>query len=95
MQGEDHILPVVHILAHILDLARVHVGHGMLHCAGQVDDYLIVRRGLPYVQNRVADLQGVLHFRPRKALRTVLEGKVSIRLLRQLLQQRRAVHGNL
>ena len=66
---------------------------GMATCT--VDDGLLLRGRLPYVQHCVADLQCIVHFRLRKALRAVLEGKVSLGLLSHLLQKCGAVHRQL
>ena len=95
MKGQHHILPVFQIFAHIFDLAGVHMGHGKLYRAGQIDDGFPVRRRLPYIQHRVAYFQGVFRLCPRKALRAVLKPVVSAGLLRQILQKFCTVHGDL
>ena len=69
VQTDDNAVPIVHMTAEIFDLIRVHVGCGHFHGGGQVDDHLIVRRRLPHLDHRVADLNGIIHFGARVAFR--------------------------
>ena len=85
MDAQNYVLPVFQMLVHIFYLAGKDMGHGHLHRAGQIDYGLVVSVRLPYVQHRVADLQGVLRLGLGEALRAVLEGKAAVRLLRHLL----------
>ena len=94
MQGNDNVVSVFQVFAHILYLAGINVRHGVLHGAGQVDDDFMIRGWLPYVQNGIADLQSVLHLCTGEALRAVLEGIVSVGLLGQFFQKLCAVHSD-
>ena len=95
MNAQDDIVPIFHMFVHVLHLTGKHMGHGNLYRGGQIDYGLVVRIRLPYVQNRVADLQGILRLGLGEALRAILKSKVSFRLLRHLLQKIRAVHRKL
>ena len=95
MKADDRIFPVFHIFTEIFHLARKYMGKGIFYGCRKVDDGLVLRRRLPYVQYRVAHLHGVFHLCTGKALRTVFKSKVSFRLLRQLFQKLRSVDGNL
>ena len=61
VDGDNDVLPAVEMLAHVLNLLGIDVGHGHLHGGGEVDDDLPFRPGLPDVDDRVADPQGKLH----------------------------------
>ena len=63
------------MLVHIFHLAGKHMGHGHLHCGGQINDGFVFRIRLPHVQNRVADFQCIFGLCLGKALRTVLKGE--------------------
>ncbi len=76
MDTEHYIFTVFHVLMHVFHLAGKHMGHCHLNRSGEVDDSLVLRIRLPYVQNRVADLQRVLRLCLGEAFRAVLEGKV-------------------
>ena len=78
VDGEDHVLPVVQVFAHVLDLLGIDVGHGHLHGGGQVDDDLALGPGLPDVDDGVADAQGKLHLGAREALGGVLKAEVGL-----------------
>ena len=85
VDGHDDVFAVVQVLAHVLDLLGVHMGHGHLHGRGQVDDDLAVRAGLPHVDDFIADAQGKLHFRAGEALRGILKAEVRLRHLGSIL----------
>ena len=71
------------------------MGHAHLDRDRQVDDHGAVGGGLHDVQDRVADLDGVVHLGAGEALGAVLEEEVALILLAQLLDQLCAVHGDL
>ena len=95
MEAEHYAVPVLHILVQILDLGGENVGHCRLYCRRNIDNGLPVGIRLPYIQNGVAYLQGVLHLCSVEALGAVLKHEVSVGLFRQLLQKLCAVHGEL
>ena len=66
MQGQHHIVPVLQIVRHILNLVRIDMRHGKLYGRRQVDDRLPVRFRLPHIKNRIADLQRKLRLRSGK-----------------------------
>ena len=59
--------------------------HCHLHRGRQIDDCLVVLGRLPHIQHCIADLQRIINLGLRKALGTVLEGKIALGLLSQLL----------
>ena len=67
----------------------------MFHRTRKVDDDFMIRGGLPYIQNGIADLQGIFHLGTGKALRTVFKGIISAGLLRKLFQKLCSVHSDL
>ena len=75
VDGDNDVLPAVEMLAHVLNLLGIDVGHGHLHGGGEVDD-LPFRPGLPDVDDRVADPQGKLHLRAGEALREYSKRKL-------------------
>ena len=77
VQRDNQIFPVVQRFAHILNLLRVNVRHTFGNGYGQVDDNLVVGRGLPDIDNRVADFHRELGFRAGKALGRILEAEIS------------------
>ena len=93
--GDDDAVAVLEVLVAILDLVCVNVGHTHLDRDRQVDDHGAVGGGLHDVQDRVADLNGVVHLGAGEALGAVLEEEVALILLAQLLDQLCAVHGDL
>ncbi len=95
MHTEHHAVPVFQMPVHIFHLAGKHMGHRHLHRGRQVDDRLVFRIRLPYVQHRIADLQRVLRLCLRETLRAVLKGEVPLRLLCDLFQEHRTVHRQL
>ena len=93
MQGENHVVPVLQVLAHILHLAGIDMRHGKFHCARKIDNCLPVCRRLPDIQNRVADFQRIFRLRPGKAFRAVLKTVGFVLLLCQFLQKLRSLDG--
>ncbi|MMZ66278.1 hypothetical protein D1872_287620 [compost metagenome] len=94
MERQDHMLPEIQALAHILDLTGVDVRHRHGYRCRQIDDDRILRRRLPYVKHAVADVQRKFDLRPRKALGGILELEVAFRLLGALLEKFGAVDGD-
>lgn len=45
VDGDNDVLPAVEMLAHVLNLLGIDVGHGHLHGGGEVDDDLPFRPG--------------------------------------------------
>ena len=92
MRGDEDILSIVQVLAHVFDLGRVDVRHAHLHRAGQVDDRIVGRGGLPDVEDRVAHLECVLGLGAGEALRGILESPFGFRVLLRIFDhQLRAV----
>ena len=69
MQGYDNILTIVHMLAHVFNLLCINMRHTHFHSHRQIDDDLVVRSWLPYIQYGIADLQGIVHLCSGKAFR--------------------------
>ena len=95
MDAQDHAVPVLQIVAHVLDLVGVNVAHAHGNRHRQVDDHGLLRRGLHDVDHLVAHLQGVFRLRAGEALGAVLKAEVSGVLGGQLLYQAGAVGGDL
>ena len=93
MQGKNHVIPVLQVLAHILHLAGIDMRHGKFHCARKIDNCLPVCRRLPDIQNRVADFQRVFRLCSGKAFRAVLKTVGFVLLLCQFLQKLRSLDG--
>ena len=81
VQGDDDVFAVLEVVAHVFDLRGIDVRHGHGNRRGQVDDDLVVRVGLPNVQNAVADFERKFGFRARKALGGIFKKNLSLRLL--------------
>ena len=77
VEGDDNILSVVEIIAHVFYLGSINVRHGKLNGNRQVDDDLIVGSGLPDVDNGVTYLQCELRLCACEAFRRILENKVA------------------
>ena len=45
VDGDDDVLPVMEVLAHVLNLLGIDMGHGHLHGGGEVDDHLAAPAG--------------------------------------------------
>ena len=71
------------------------MGHGILDGCGNIYYGFILLYGLPYIQDRIADLHGIIHLSSREALGTVLEGKVAVGFISQLLKQFSTVNSDL
>ena len=94
VEGKHDVFPVFQVLAHILDLVGVHVGHGMGDGDGQVDDDLILRRGLPNIEHGVADFRRELGLGTRETLGGILEGDFALGFLLIRLTELRACDGD-
>ena len=57
MNRYHNSLSVLQVIGHILDLIRKNMGHCNLYGGGKIDDGLIIRCGLPYIQDRIAYLE--------------------------------------
>ena len=95
MQGDDDVFAVVHVLAHIFNLAGIDMRHGHLHRHRQVDDHLVVCAWLPHIEHGVAHLERVIDFRTGKALRGVFKAVSAAVAIAQLLQQLCAIDRDL
>ena len=95
MKRKHDVLPVLQIVGDVLDLVCIDTWHGKLHRRRQIDDGLAVRCRLPDIEDGIADLERILRLRPGEALRTVLKAVFLACLVRQLLQKRGTLHGNL
>ena len=69
MHGEDHMLTVLEVLRHILDLIGIDIRRIHLHRGRQVDDDLAALTALPCVEHGVTDLGRVIHLGAREGLR--------------------------
>ena len=69
MEGKNNTVTVFQPLVDIGNLHAIDVRHRHLNCRGKIDDRLAVRRRLPHIEDGIADLERVLGFRARKALR--------------------------
>ena len=76
VQADDEALAVFDVRADPLDLVGIHVGHADLDGVGQVEDHLVLRRGLPHVHDGLADFLGELDLGGAEALRGVLQRDV-------------------
>ena len=95
MKAEHDAVPVLEVFVQVFDLGGKNVRHGRLHRRRNIDDGLPVRIGLPDIEHRIADLQGILHFRSVEALRAVFKHEIAVCLVGQLLEELRAIHGEL
>ena len=68
--GDDDAVAVLKVLIAILNLICIDMGHTHLDRDRQVDDHGAVGGGLHDAQDRVADLNGVVHLK-RLRLKTV------------------------
>ena len=69
--------------------------HCILNGSRDVNDCFVFFLWLPYIQNSIAHINGIIHFRSRKTFRTVLEREVSFGFVCQFFQKHRTVNGNL
>src|SRR5690606_5056189 len=76
VQRHDGAVPPREVPAHPFDLVSVHVGRRVFDRGRQVQDDLVVRRRLPDVGNRLADLQGEFEFGARETLRRVFQPQI-------------------
>ena len=77
MHGEDHMLTVLEVLRHILDLIGIDIRRIHLHRGRQVDDDLAALTALPCVEHGVTDLGRVIHLGAREGLRRIFEADVT------------------
>ena len=87
VKGQNHILSVFQIFAHVFDLTCVYARHGELDGTRKVDDGFAVCSRFPHIKNSITYLEGVLGLCAGKALRAVLEAVILSRLLGQLLEE--------
>ncbi len=98
VEGDDGPLPPGQLPDEVFQHIRQLVGHTVLHRGGQVQDHLMALVGVEVVQHRRADLHRVIHLRPHKGLRGILEPQVHPPLndgLGHLVDQIRRVGGDL
>ena len=96
MEGNDDVLPIVQVSAHVFNLVGIHMRHGHFHGGRQIDDDLFLCRRLPDIDNLVADLCSEIHFRTGKAFRRIFEAEVRFRILFCIFfYENRAVLGDL
>ena len=96
MHAEHDRIAALQVAAHPLDLVGVDVGRRVLNRRGKIDDGLVLRRGLPDIEHRLADLQRVVQLGPGKTLRRILEDPLRSRIRRgDLLEHPCAVDGDL
>ena len=98
VQRQHHRVTVRQVAVHPLDRVGVDVRRGHLDGGRQVHDGLAVRRRLPHVVDRVADLDRELQLGAGVGLRRVLEQHVGLRSVvlgsPSLLAQPGALHGD-
>jgi hypothetical protein len=95
VQADANVLALRDVAAEVLDLVREHVRRRHLDGRRQIDDHLAPALGLPYVDDRVADVDREGGLGAREALRRILERPVDARVARgTFLQQPRAVDGD-
>src|ERR1700674_2521723 len=91
MHAEDEAVPPADVSMAPLDLVRVNVWGTHLYRRRQVEDHLLLRGGLPDVDDRVRDLLGKVELGAREALRRVFEDEFGRLVVgRQALDQRGA-----
>ncbi len=73
MHAQDDRIAALQVAAHPFDLIGIDVGRRVLNRRGKIDDGLVLWRGLPDIEHRLADLQRVVQFGPGKTLRRILE----------------------
>ncbi|MCY1433865.1 hypothetical protein D9M71_499050 [compost metagenome] len=96
VQADQHAVAAADVAAEPFDLVGVDVRGSDFHGGRQVEDDLVLRGRLPYVEHGVTDLHGELQFGGGEDLRRVLEGPLGFRLLGgQLLDQLGGVHGDI
>ena len=69
VHGQNHLLTVLEVLRHILDLIGIDIRRIHLHRGRQVDDDLAALTALPCVEHGVTDLGRVIHLGAREGLR--------------------------
>lgn len=79
VQRNDEVLAPVEVLAQVRHLIGIHMRHGQRHRDRQVNDDRVLRRGLPHLRHRVADLRRKRRLRTGEALRRILKAKAAVR----------------
>ena len=87
VEGDDDRVAVFEVVAHILDLVGVDVGHRQLDGDREVDDRFMVGGRLPDVQDGVADLQRVVGLGAGEGLGGVFKPQVGVGILLKFLRQ--------
>ena len=98
VEGDDSAVPAGQLTDKVFDLVGKIVGHTVLHSGGQVQDNLLIRRGVQMLQHRLADLHGIVHFGSHEGLGGILKAQVHARLdhgLGHLVDEVSRVGGNL
>ena len=98
VQGDDGAVPGGQLGDEVLDLVGKVVGHAVFHRGGQVEDDLLLRRGVDGLDDRLADLHGGVHLGAHEGLGGVLIAQVHPRVeggLGQLPDELGGVHGDL
>ena len=80
MNGDDHAVAILDVLAEILDLIGMVVRPRHFHRGRQVEDALVVRGGLPHIHDRFADPQREIDLGAGEALRGVFETPLHFRI---------------
>ena len=73
VQADNEAVPVADVAAHPFNLIGVHIRSRYLHRAGQVQDHLPLRCGLPHGHHRFGNLQRELEFGGAEAFRRILQ----------------------
>ena len=73
VQRYYEVFPVMKILAHIFNLRCINVRHRHCHCSREIDNNLVFRCRLPYIDNFVADFSCKFNFCTCEALRRILK----------------------
>ena len=75
------------MLTHEFYLTGIYMRHGKFYGYRQIDNHLVIRGGLPNVQNAVTDVQRKFHFCPGKTFGRVFELKIPFGFCCNFLQQ--------
>ena len=75
VQRDDGGVAAGEMSAHPLDLVRMDVWRGIFHGRREIEDDLVLRRGVPHIGDRFAYLQGKLEFGACEAFRRVFEAE--------------------
>ncbi|MNJ43963.1 hypothetical protein D3C77_389950 [compost metagenome] len=86
VKGQDYIVPVFHMIAHVFNLTGIDVWHGHGDGSRQVNNDLVICGWPPYIQHGITNFKREVNFGSGEALRRVLEFEVSFRFSRIFLQ---------